>query len=121
MGVQLNEVLPAMAVAKDRLFVRYSVENISGFVGEAERSIYLSNDPVISASDDTLVNTRTIQLTGANQPFTSGNHALPEGLGLGKHYAGVVVSVTGDVNPANDASNGAALSNLPVVGKLSLA
>ena len=105
-GVQLNEVLPAMAVAQDRLFVRYSVGNISGFVGEAERSIYLSNNPVISPSDDTLVNAQTIQLTGVNQPFTSGNNALPEGLGLGKHYVGVVVSVTGDVNPANDASNG---------------
>ncbi len=105
-GVQLNEVLPAMAVAKDRLFLRYFIENVSGFSGDAERSVYLSNDPLISTSDDTLVNTRSIGLTGVNQTFTSTNNALPEGLGLGQHYVGVVISVTGDVNPVNDVSNG---------------
>ncbi len=105
-GVQLNEVLPAMAVAKDRLFLRYSIENVSGFSGDAERSVYLSNDPLISSFDDTLVNTRSIGLTGVNQTFTSTNNALPEGLGLGQHYVGVVISVTGDVNPVNDVSNG---------------
>ena len=105
LGVRADAVFPAMAVSKDRISVQYQVMNPDGFVGNVERSLYLSTDGNISPDTDTLVNTRPVTLNGEDQVFDSRFNPLPQDLPLGNYFVGIVLSHPGDPNLANNTSN----------------
>ena len=105
LGVRADAVFPAMAVSKDRISVQYQVMNPDGFMGDVERSFYLSTDGNISPDTDTLMNTRPVTLNGEGQVFDSRFNPLPPDLPLGKYFVGIVLSHPGDPNLANNTSN----------------
>ena len=106
-GVQLDQVIPAQVVQQDRLTLRYTVLNPSGVAGAASRGLYLSTDANISLAEDTLINTRTLELEGGggDENFVSRGNPLPDNLAPGAYFVGLIVSIEGDGNPANDISN----------------
>ena len=93
LGVRADAVFPAMAVSKDRISVQYQVMNPDGFMGDVERSFYLSTDGNISPDTDTLMNTRPVTLNGEGQVFDSRFNPLPPDLPLGKYFVGIVLSI----------------------------
>ncbi len=108
-GVTLNQVFPSMPVTADpadTLTVRYSVTNPGAFDGAGVRRLYLSTDPTISPTTDTLLNERTLTFRGNDLSIDSRGNQLPEGIQPRTYYIGVEVIIPGDANLVNNLSSG---------------
>ncbi len=102
-GVQITDVSPRQVAAGNALTVQYTVENHSGARGIYAREIRLSTDAVITSAD-TLLNTRTFELTDSSVNLVSENNTVPSNLTPGSYFVAVVVETAGDTDLTDNVS-----------------
>jgi hypothetical protein len=102
-SINLTEVQPRQAGPGDSLTVNYTVAAADGLTATLQRSIYLSTDAVIGASD-ILLNTRTVDIIDGSGDIISRNNFIPRETAPGDYFVGILLESQGDRSPANNIS-----------------
>ncbi|HEY6390911.1 MAG TPA: choice-of-anchor X domain-containing protein [Bryobacteraceae bacterium] len=103
LGVSLLSVSPASIAAGGSATVSYRIHNYTGSTGIYNRSIYISRSSNVTAND-TLINTRTVALTGDDTDVESTDNIVPANLTPGAYFIAVILESVGDVDPTDNRS-----------------
>jgi uncharacterized protein (TIGR03437 family) len=103
-SIKLTQVQPQQAGAGDSLTVNYTIAGADRLTATLQRSIYLSTDAVISASD-ILVSTRTVDIIDGSGDIVSRNNFIPREVAPGDYFVGILLESQGDRSPANNISD----------------
>lgn len=105
LSVAITSTSPQTPVLEDNLTVRYTITNTSGFSGTADRQLYISSTAAFSRDSATIINTRTVDLAGADANFLSGSNRFPSGIAPGDYFLFIVLAPQGQgmdfVSPAS--------------------